>query len=58
MKRQYIKPIEFDENGNITFNLTADAANDDWLHALRLFKRAVAGDEKAQHEFDRLSKKI
>ena len=22
MKRKYIKPIEYDENGNITFNLT------------------------------------
>ncbi len=57
MKRKHIKPIEYDENYNITFNLTGDATNDDWLHALRLLKQAMAGDEKAQQEFDRLSEK-
>ena len=49
-----IKPVETDEDGNITFNLNSDAANDDWIRAGRLHEKAMAGDQEAAAELKKL----
>ncbi len=49
MKLKPVKPIEKDEEGNITFNLCADAANADWLRAARLLK------QRKRKELEKLS---
>ena len=54
LKRKKIKPITTDEDGNKVFNLAADAANDDWIRAARLQRKADAGDEEAQKKLDKL----
>lgn len=35
-KYKKVEAIEYDEEGNPTFNLGASAANDDWIRAARL----------------------
>jgi len=54
MKFKPVKAIEKDKNGNLVFNLAADAANADWIRAARLARRAEAGDEEAAKELKRL----
>jgi len=54
MKFKPVKAIEKDKNGNLVFNLAADAANADWIRAARLAHRAEAGDEEAAKELKRL----
>ncbi len=49
-----VKPVEWDKNGEPIFNLSADAANDDWIRAARLKRRAEEGDEEARKELERL----
>ena len=39
IKFKAVEPIEYDEDGNPTFNLAADAASDDWIRAARLKKQ-------------------
>ena len=38
----------------IVFNLSLDAANADWIRALRLQKKADAGDKKAKAKLQKL----
>jgi hypothetical protein len=39
MAMKPIDPIEVDEEGNVVFNLSADAANADWIRAARLVEK-------------------
>ncbi|MBA2882213.1 hypothetical protein HNR65_002554 [Desulfosalsimonas propionicica] len=50
MKFKLVKAVDKDENGNLVINLASNAADDDWLRAARLARRAKAGDEEAAKE--------
>lgn len=50
MKFKPVKAVEKDKNGNLVLNLASNAANDDWIRAARLARRAEAGDEEAAKE--------
>ncbi len=54
MKFKPVKAVDKDKNGNLVINLAANAADDDWLRAARLARRAEAGDEEAAKELKRL----
>ncbi len=55
MIREPIKPVDFNpDTDEVTFNPSADLANDDWIRAARLLKKAKAGDEKARAKLDRM----
>ena len=55
MIREPVKPVEYDpDTDEVTFNLNADLANDDWIRAARLLKKAKAGDEKARAKLERM----
>ena len=47
MKVKTVKPFDVTDDGEIEFNLAADAANDDWIRAARLLDKAKKGDKKA-----------
>ena len=49
-----LKPVEKDEEGNITYNLHATAADVDWMQAGRLRRRAEAGDKAAAKELEEM----
>ncbi len=49
-----IEPIEYDQDGNITYNLNATAADDDWIRAGRLAEKAKAGDEEARKQLEEM----
>jgi hypothetical protein len=38
IKLKPVKEIEVNENGDVTFNLSARASNADWIRAARLLK--------------------
>lgn len=54
MKFKPVKAVDKDKNGNLVINLAANAADDDWLRAARLARRAEAGDGEAAKELKRL----
>ncbi len=55
MKRKKIEPFIYNKKGEIIgFNLHSDAANEDWLRAARLKRKADEGDEEAQKKLDEL----
>lgn len=49
-KHKKVEAIEYDENGNPTFNLGASAANDDWIRAARLQKQGKLEELKKMEE--------
>ena len=51
---QTIKPVDVDREGNYTFNLSADGANQDWIRAERIQKKAEDGDADAKEELETL----
>ena len=54
MKRIKLNPIYNEEGEIIGYNLNADAANDDWIRAARLKRKADEGDEEARKKLDEL----
>jgi len=55
MIREPVKAIEFDpDTDEVILNPSADLANDDWIRAARLLKKAKAGDEKARAKLERM----
>ncbi len=55
MKRKKVEPFIYNKKGEVIgFNLNADAANDDWIRAARLKRKADEGDEEARKKLDEL----
>ena len=55
MKRKKVEPFIYNKKGEVIgFNLHADAANDDWIRAARLQRKADEGDEEARKKLDEL----
>ena len=54
MKKEQIRPVEFDEDGNPVLNSDADAANADWIRARRLLLKAQQGDREAKAKLQKL----
>ncbi len=46
MKKLQVKAISQNEKGEITINLSADAANADWIRAARLLKKGKIDEFK------------
>ena len=49
-----VEPVEYDEEGNLVYNLNSDLANDDWIRAARLKRKAEQGNEEAAKELERM----
>ncbi len=55
MKRKKVEPYIYNKKGEIIeFNLHADAANEDWIRAARLKRKADEGDAEARKKLDEL----
>ena len=54
MKLKIVKPIEFDKNGEPIFIPSCTAANDNWIRAARLKKKADAGDKAAKQKLKKM----
>lgn len=50
IKIKKVETIEYDEEGNLVFNLGASAANDDWIRAARLKKEGKLEELKKLEE--------
>lgn len=50
LKIEKVEPAEYDEDGNLVFNLSDTQANDDWIRAARLKKQGKLEELKKMEE--------
>jgi len=51
-KFKRIRAVDTEKNGTLVLNLASTAADDDWIRAARLARKAEEGDEEAAKELE------